>query len=269
MASSVLNYKYDVDPLLKDSFVEDCELVVSMTEQPNQAICLKYIKSKIVGRAREMLPETIEKVTDITDVLKEKIKADNSSVIEGRLTALRVYKGNFTNFSDAFRRSLIGEGFAKTKADELTIVKTKELCRCTARSDVVKSIIASTKFDTPAEVIAKLITEGEIAKKEKKEHESYQKRSNNKHQNGKFIKNNGKHQHKGKFNHKPKNSEGGAGGRKQRNDHFIRIVADITPSTSGKANRAIPNRFFVWARARAQRVPAQQHKVRGFCQTIH
>lgn len=139
MAGKVLNYKYDGD--------------------------LKFIKSKIIGRARESsAPETIEKVEEITNALKEKIKADSSSVVEGRLTALRLVKGNFTEFAeeaeklaDSFRRSLISEGFTKTKSDELTIKKTKELCRRIANNDAIKSIVATTVCNTPAEVIATLI----------------------------------------------------------------------------------------------------------------
>lgn len=246
LAGSVLNYKYDGDPILRDSFIEDCELVESMAEEANKAHCLKFIKSKIVGRAREMLPEKIEKVSDMTDELKSKVKADSSAVIEGRLTALRVSKGNFTKFAeeaeklaDAFRRSLIGEGFAKAKADELTIKKTKELCRRTARNESVKGIIATTVCTTPAEVIATLITESDIARKEKREQEAYQKRSQNKFKSNKYGKNNKnpksdqKGQKKGNY-HKGKNHDGQNRGRSNRNDHVnIRLVNETgTPSTS-------------------------------------
>lgn len=258
LAGSVLNYKYDGDPILRDSFIEDCELVESMAEEENKGHCLKFIKSKIIGRAREMLPEKIEKIEDMTNDLKAKVKADNSTVIEGRLTALRVNKGNFTKFSeeaekltDAFRRSLISEGFAKAKADEMTIKKTKELCRRIARNDSVKGIIATTVCDTPAEVIATLITETDIARKEKREQDSYQKRPNynnndNKNKNyknnkgGKYNKNDQKggynqSQDKGKYNKNHTNDNGSGKNRGGRNEHTIRIVADGgTPSTSAE-----------------------------------
>lgn len=109
---------------------------------------------------------------------------------------MRVYKCNFTKFAeeaeklaDAFRRSLVSENFAKAKADELAIKKTEELCRRTARNNTVKGIIATTACDTPAEVIATLITERYIARKEKREQDDYQKRSNNKNKNDNFKNN--------------------------------------------------------------------------------
>jgi hypothetical protein len=246
MAGNILNYKYDGDPLLRDNFIEDVELVVEMTEDEHKALCLKFIKSRITGRAREYLPENIQTVADITKELTDKIKADNSAVIAGRLTALRVNKGNFTKFAeeaeklaDAFRRSLISEGFTKTKADEQTVLETKKLCRRTARSDVVKGIIASTSYKTPADVIASLITETDTVRKEKNEQESFQKRRNdNKNKNysnksGRFNKQNKNGQNKQKYQKSQNtNHKGGKGRNGGRNDHVIRIVSDAGASTS-------------------------------------
>lgn len=48
------------------------------------------------------------------------------------------------------------EGINPEKANEITIDKTVELCRSNTSSDLVKSVLESTKFDTPREVIAKL-----------------------------------------------------------------------------------------------------------------
>lgn len=249
LAASVLNYKYDGDPLLRDSFIEDCELIESMAGAENEAHCLKFIKSKMVGRARETLPEVVAAVKDITDELKKKIKSDSSTVVEGGLTALRVIKGNFTKFSeeaeklvDAFRRSLRNEQFTKEKADEITIKKTQELCRRVAHSESVKSIIASKKFETPAEVIATLITEGDVARREKKEQEAYQKRSNHKNnnkkynKNQKYNKNDNKGQNKGKFQKNRGNDNHGGKSRSNRNDHVIRIVSDANAPSASSTN---------------------------------
>lgn len=51
------------------------------------------------------------------------------------------------------------EGIPTDKVNELTVEKTVKMCRASARSDVVKSILASTKFDNPKEVVSKLIIE--------------------------------------------------------------------------------------------------------------
>lgn len=247
MAGGILNYRYEGDAVLRDSFIEDCELVLEMAETANKAAALKLIKTKIIGRAREKLPDEINTFGDIKKALKEKIKADSSTVVEGRLTALRVYKGNFVKFSeeaeklaDAFRRSLISEGFAQSKADELTIRKTKEVCRRVARSDVVEGIIASTKCETPAEVIATLITETDTVRKKKHENDSRQKFSKNKNGEKKQFnknKNYNKNNEKGNrhYNKNKNNSGHGGKGRGNKNDHVLRIVSDTNaPSTSAE-----------------------------------
>lgn len=94
---------------------------------------------------------------------------------------MRITKGNYTKFSEeaeklaeAYRRSLIFESHTREKASEMTIRKTKELCRRMSRNDVAKGVIESTQCDNPAEVIATFITQNEIARKEKKEQESFQ-----------------------------------------------------------------------------------------------
>lgn len=246
-ASKILNYKFEGDPLKLQSFLEDVELVEEMAQPETRAVCLKFVKSRITGRAREQLPEDIDTIQKITDALKKNVKYDSSKVIEGRLTALRINKGNVTKFaeeaeklSEAFERSLVDEKFTREKAKELTIAKAKELCRKVTRSDVVEGIIASTKYDSPKEVIAAFITESDIARKKKQEQQNYQKRSNDQGRNKgqkfnkdkKFQKNDNKGQNKGKFQKNQNDNQGGKG-RNNRNEHTIRIVNDAsTPSTS-------------------------------------
>lgn len=237
-ASKILNYKYEGDPLKLQSFLEDVELVEMMAKPETKDVCLKFIKSRITGRAREQLPEDIDTIKKITDALSKNIKCDSSKVIEGRLIALRISKGNFTKFaeeaeklSEAFERSLVNERFTREKAKELTIDKAKELCRKVTRSDVVEGIIASTKYESPKEVIAAFITESDIARKKKQEQQNYQKRSGDKgrnkdqkfHKGKKFDKNDNKGQNKGKYQ---KNRSDGQKGRNNRNEHTIRIVND-------------------------------------------
>lgn len=249
IASKLLNYKYEGDPLKLQSFLEDIELVEAVAKPESADICLKFIKSRITGRAREQLPEDISTIKKITDALTKNIKCDSSKVIEGRLTALRISKGNFTKFaeeaeqlSEAFERSLVDEEFTKAKAKELTIAKTKELCRKVTRSEVVEGIIASTKYDSPKEVIAAFITESDIARKKKQDQQNYQKRSNDKGQNrgqkfDKGKKNNysSKDKKSNKFN-KNKTNENRQGKNRGngRNDHVIRIVSDAGTSASAE-----------------------------------
>lgn len=247
-ASKILNYKFEGDPLKLQSFLEDVELVEEMAQPETAAVCLKFIKSRITGVAREQLPEDINTIQKITDALKKNVKYDSSKVIEGRLIALRISKGNVSKFaeeaerlSEAFERSLVDEKFTRTKAKELTIAKAKELCRKVTRSDVVEGIIASTKYESPKEVIAAFITESDYARKKKQEQQNYQKRSNDNKghskgqkfdKNKKFQKYDNKGQNKGKFQKNRGDNQGGKG-RSNRNEHTIRIVNDAgSPTTS-------------------------------------
>lgn len=254
LADGHINYKYEGDPLKLEAFIEDIELIDEMAEEGNKATALKLIRTKVTGRAREYLPDKIDSVKDIVDALKRHIKPDSSQVIEGRLTALRVQKSNFTKFSEeaeklaeAFRRSLVVEGFTREKAHELPIRKTKELCRRVTHSDVVKGIIASSTFDTPAEVIAKMITEGEVAQKEKKEKEMYEKRPNNKFNNNKKFGKGGKNNKEGgnfksnkKFDRSQKQGQNNGQKKGNRNEHVIRLVTDAGASTSSDASAQSP-----------------------------
>lgn len=54
-----------------------------------------------------------------------------------------------------------------SKANEISIDKTVQLCRKSTNSDIVKSILSSAHFDSPKEVIAKMITENDTCVKEK------------------------------------------------------------------------------------------------------
>lgn len=185
-AASVINYKFDGNPLKLDGFLADIDIIIDITEENNMAFCLKFIKGRLEGRALEAMPEKIEKIDDVTNALKAKITYDNSTVIEGRLAALRLQNGNFTKFTaeaeklaDALRRSLIKEGISQAKADQMTIAKTIEICRKTARNETVKSVLSSTKYESPSEVLSKLVTETDVARREYKEsQQSKSKKSN-------------------------------------------------------------------------------------------
>ena len=124
--------------------------------------------------AREALPDNINSIDDIIKALRARIKPDNSKVIAGRIAALHVRNGNFQEFSkqvedlaDALERSLVIEGITKVKAQEIAVEQTVSVCRLNARTDLVKSILASTPFSNPKEVVAKLVVEQTNEVKEK------------------------------------------------------------------------------------------------------
>lgn len=175
-ASGILNYKYDGDPLKLESFLADVELVKEMAEAEQRQFCLTFIKAKLDQKARECLPETVESIADIVTALRKELKLESSDVIEGRMLALRINKGDLTEFSqkaekmaESYRRSLAAEGITKQKAKEISTKKTVELCRRLTQSETVKSIVQATKYENPSEVIATFITQTDISRKEKRE----------------------------------------------------------------------------------------------------
>lgn len=224
MAASLINYKFEGDPLKLASFLADVDMVVETTEEANKTSCVKFIKRCLSGKALECIPEDADTVDKIKDALKENIKPESSDVVEGKLMALRVKKGDFTEFTqeaeklaEAFRRSLVVSGITKAKAQEMTIKKTIELCRKTARSDVVKSVISSSKYEQPADVLATLVTQNDVARKEKAETDAYKAKTQSKssgfqNRGGKFNGrggNRGNYSGRGGNNYRQQNSQNG------------------------------------------------------------
>lgn len=135
-----------------------------------------FVKRCISGRTLEYIPEDADTIAKIKKALKDNIKPESSDVVEGKMMALRVRNNNFTEFtqeaeklSEAFRRSLVISGISHELAKEMTIKNTVELCRKTARSEIVKSVLASKNFEQPADVLATLVTQNDAARKEKAE----------------------------------------------------------------------------------------------------
>lgn len=174
---SILNYKYTGDPLELNGFISDAKMLQSLaTSDETKTFCFSYIKNRVRGRAEEYIPDNCTSIEEIIDALKSKIKPENSTVVEGKILSLRLQRGDFSKFaqeaeklSEAFRRALIVEGITKNKAEEMTINKMVDLCRKTTKVEIVKSVLESTKFDTPADVIAKFITQSDKARREYKE----------------------------------------------------------------------------------------------------
>lgn len=254
IAGNILNYKYGGDPLKLNSFITDVELVESLaTTEETKTFCLKFIKSKLEGRAEEAVPENCESVKDLTTALKAKIKPDNSAIIEGKMTALQLRKGDFSKFAaeaenlaEALRRTLIVEGLTRAKAEEMTIKKTVEICRKTTKSEVVKSVLASSQYVTPAEVIATFITQSDIARREYKEAQNTQKKTSNsgngngkqnksynKNRNGNNGQSNNRSENRGNYrgnnrnrsqNQQQNRDRNNGNNRSGRNEHTIRVV---------------------------------------------
>lgn len=220
LAGALINYKFEGDPLKLKTFLADVDLVCLAAEENNAALCLTFIKRCLSGKALECVTDDDNTIAKIKATLSANIKPESSEVVEGKMMALRVRKGNFTEFTEeaeklaeAFRRSLVVSGIPRNKAQEMTIKKTIELCRKTARSDTVKSVISSTKYEQPADVLATLVTQNDIARKEKAESDAIKakqqsKNSGAQNRGGRF---NGRGGGRGNYN-----NNGGRGGNNFR-----------------------------------------------------
>lgn len=166
---------YTGDPLMLTPFLASVDLMKEMAdENPNLLTLLKkFVLTKLEGYASEIVPSEPESIEVIVKTLKEKIKPESSKVIEGRMMALRADRGSLQDYAqkaeelaDSLRRALVMDGIPLAKAEEMTIDKTVELCRSNAQNQTVKSVLASTKFENPKEVIAKYVVESNTTKRE-------------------------------------------------------------------------------------------------------
>lgn len=165
-AASAINKNYSGDPLSLNAFINSIELVKSVDTENQFAAQLKtFVLAKLEGKALECVPQD-DTLENILTALKANIKPENSKVIGGKMLSLRFTKNKASDFSaeaeklaDALQRSLIVEGIGQAKAKEMAIERTVEMCRQSAKSDLVKSVLASATFNDPKDVVAKLITE--------------------------------------------------------------------------------------------------------------
>lgn len=274
LASKVVDAKFDGNPANLDAFIEQVELLEPMVAEDNKAHLLKFIGTKLIGKARRALPSDPKKVSDIITALRKEIKHEPSRVIEGKIIALRLDRKNISKFSEQANKlaeqleeSLIFEGHTKDKAQEMTIRKTVDLCYKLARADTVKSVLGARSFDTPSEVIYKFVEQSDTARQDffanKNQNgqnfrssrgnnrsrgnyrNNFQKFSNN------FNQNRNQNQNRGNFN----NGRGYRGNRQYRGNNtnqnnnrsgqVLQIVGpsgnSLTPSQEGRVVQAPPS----------------------------
>lgn len=175
LCASTINKNYAGDPLALSAFCNSIDLLYELAEENAdlRSLLTTFVKSKLEGKALEALPATTADVNAIKEALKAKILPDSSKIIEGKMQALRTNRKSLQEFSkeaeelaEALQRSLIVEGIPQQKAQEMATERTVEMCRASARTDIVKSVVAATKFANPKEAIAKFVIETGNASKE-------------------------------------------------------------------------------------------------------
>lgn len=174
LSASSINYKFSGDPLGLPSFIDSINLLQSLaTTAALQTFLVSFVKTKLDGKAREYIDDTHTTIELIIASLRANIKPDNSKVVEGRMLALRLthttqdeFAKKVEELSESFRRSLIIEGISAAKATEMSIEKTIDLCRSQTKNEIVKSVLESSTFTSSKDVVAKLLTQSEKARKE-------------------------------------------------------------------------------------------------------
>lgn len=224
LAAQTINRNYDGNPLGLAAFINSVELLSEISHDGVANIFLRFVKSKLVGKALESIPPEPANVDEIITALRQQIQPDSSKVVAGRLLALRPDRAKMTDFSEqaeklaeALQRSLIIEGISQAKAREMTVERTVEVCRSAARSDLVKSVLASTKFDSPKEAIAKFIVETSTDEKERQvlAYRTFQRQNNRR--GNRF---NGNQVYRSKFNNGGQgNRSNGSGYNGNRNNN--------------------------------------------------
>lgn len=185
-ANGTINRNYKGDPLGLTAFINAVQLLKTMAEDNQAALLFSFVKAKLEGKALEAVDDTVDNIDELIRQLKAKIRPDNSKVISGKMMALKMQRQNPQTFAkeaeelaDALQRSLVIEGISYTKANEMTIDKTIEMCRASAKSDVVRSILGAAQFTDPKEVVAKLLVETATDHTEKQVF-AFEKYNNNK-----------------------------------------------------------------------------------------
>lgn len=271
-AAQTLNFRFAGKPDELETFVTGVELLDELADEDNKEILKKFVLTRLEGEARDAIPENPADVKAIIDALRATIKREPSKVIEGKLLALKSDGTSLTQFTEKaeelvekYKRSLISEGFTKVKAEELTIEKTIEMCRKSARSDTVRAVLAAKTFGSPKEVIAKMIIEINALKLDKNSDVSQNKNGRNfKNNRGRGYRNfNRYHNQNGRQNrhdngnnsnnenYNNRNIRGGyrgrggrggfhnnSNGRNQQGEHTIRIISgnDQAPSQGRHSN---------------------------------
>ncbi|XP_055306632.1 putative transcriptional regulator cudA [Sitodiplosis mosellana] len=173
LCAKQLHNTYSGDPLELNAFINSINLLKTLG--PTHLELLKtFVLTKLSGKALESIPANPADVDAIITALRENIKLDSSKVVEGKMMALKLDNAKTSEFTkeaeklaESLQRSLIVEGIPQAKAKSMAVEKTVEMCRQTAKSNLVRSVMASTSFSDPQEVVAKFVVESATDIREK------------------------------------------------------------------------------------------------------
>ncbi|XP_036342275.1 putative uncharacterized protein DDB_G0278921 [Rhagoletis pomonella] len=136
------------------------------------SLCASIIRENYSGNPLS-LASFIDKITLIEELSDERLTTTFIAFLKSKLEALKVHNNNYSDFAkqveelaDSLERSLIIEGMTQAKAHEMAVEQTINVCRLNSRSDMVKSILASSTFSDSKDVVAKMIVHDNIIKEQ-------------------------------------------------------------------------------------------------------
>lgn len=215
LCAQTINKNYSGDPLSLVAFINSIKLLKTVVGTHNN-ILIQFILTKLEGKALESCPKEPKDIEEIITALELSIKPDSSKVIESKMVALKIDNSKLQDYvfeveklAEALQRSLIVEGISQTKAKSMAVEKTVEICKKSAKTDLVKAVIASSTFHDPKDVLAKFITETSEAKEFKvftyhKSNRGNNRGYGNRHyvNRGNYQNNRGNYQGKNRGNHR-------------------------------------------------------------------
>lgn len=156
---------FNGDPLQLQAFLNAIDLLTTIAEDKQETL-VAFIKTRLTGKALENLHTSDDTAQKIKTRLSDSIKPENDKIIRGKMAALKADHKSLTDFTkqadslaDSLKRALILEGIPSTKANSMVIDETIAMCKNSARSDYVKSVLASSSYSNAKEVVAKFVVE--------------------------------------------------------------------------------------------------------------
>lgn len=80
LASALINYKYEGDPLKLATFLADVDLVTVSAEEANAALCITFVRRCLTGKALECLTDADDTIAKIKKALSDNIKPESAGV---------------------------------------------------------------------------------------------------------------------------------------------------------------------------------------------
>lgn len=259
--ASTLIKEYSGSPDNFAGFKSNVELMQSMTPAALMPKLCKFIRGRLTGTASSYIGNSVSSVSEIIDILNEKIKMESSEIAMARLAAIRYDPRSLTKFSDEMEEAAgklsiayINEGIPSEVANKMSVKNVADVCRNAISDPVVKAVIASTSFATPKEVISKFQVEATKASDDKRmlairqgsstqrynnqERRQYQNYNNyNNNYNNNYRNNRGGNQsyrgNRGNFN--------GRGGPVNNGHSFVRILSENEQDQSRRSGQALPD----------------------------